>query len=149
MIVFQNVVVIRHKVANFRRWKAVFDAHGPSRLAQGCQRTHVFRRADNPKELVVMLTWSDLGKARQFVASEDLRDMLAEAGVSDRSPDVYVLQELEEACHSTLHDGRPAASTEPSRTIADNLATSVQPAPHEPTKHHYEGGTLTDPGWIR
>jgi len=95
-IMSQNVVVIRHKVANFRRWKAVFEAHGPARMACGCEEARVFRRADNPKELVVMLAWSDLGKAREFLVSEDLRDMLLEAGLGDRPPDVYLLEEVEE-----------------------------------------------------
>jgi quinol monooxygenase YgiN len=91
---FQNMVVIRHRVANYRRWKTVFDAYGPVRTAHGCQRAQVFRRADQPKEVVVMLTWSDLGRAREFVASDDLRDMLAEAGVDERSHEVYLLEEL-------------------------------------------------------
>jgi hypothetical protein len=62
---FRNVVVIRHKVANYRKWKSVFEAHAPSRLAHGCLGTHIFRRADSPKELVVMLAWSDIGTARE------------------------------------------------------------------------------------
>ena len=113
-LMFQNVVVIRHKVASYRKWKVVFEAHGQARLAHGCQRAHVFRRADNPKELVVMLAWSDLGKARQFLASDDLREMLAEAGVLDRPPDVYLLEELEQTCPSasppTLHEPTPQPS---------------------------------------
>ncbi len=106
---FQNVVFIRHRVANYRKWKAVFDAHGPTRAVQGCQHAHVFRRADSPKEVVVMLTWSDLGKAREFVASDDLRDMLAEAGVSDLPHEVYLLEELAQSGST-----QPAPAREPS-----------------------------------
>jgi len=95
-IMSQNVVVIRHKVANYRKWKAVFEAYGPTRLALGCEQARVFRRADNPKELVVMLAWSDLGRAREFLVSEDLRDMLLETELGDRAPDVYLLEEVEE-----------------------------------------------------
>lgn len=114
---FQNVVVIRHKVANYRKWKAVFEAYGPARVALGCERTRVFRRADNPKELVVMLAWSNLGRAREFLVSEELRDMLAEVGVCDRSPDVYLLEEVE--------DKRPAMSAPISDQPADSaLAAS-------------------------
>jgi quinol monooxygenase YgiN len=93
----RNVVLIRHKVANYKKWKAVFDAHGPSRREQGCERVHVFRRADNPKELVIMLSWGDLGRAREYVVSTDLRGMLAETPMSDRAPDVYLLEEVEQA----------------------------------------------------
>jgi quinol monooxygenase YgiN len=91
---FRNVVLIRHKVANYKRWEAVFDAHEPTRRAQGCEGAHVFRRADNPKELVVLLAWSDLERAREYIASTDLRGMLAETPLSDRAPDVYLLEEI-------------------------------------------------------
>jgi quinol monooxygenase YgiN len=109
---FQNVVVIRHRVANYRKWKAVFDAHGPARAAHGCQRAQVFRRADQPKEVVVMLTWSDLVRAREFVASDDLREMLVEAGVDGPAHEVYLLEELAQS-RST----EPGAVREPSGTI--------------------------------
>ena len=121
---FRNVVYIRHKVANYRKWKAVFDAHGPVRMAQGCQGTHVFRRADNPKELVIMLTWSDLGKARQFLVSDDLREMLAETPVCDRAPDVFLLEELDQVCRATPSDRRPSALDEPSAACADGVVVS-------------------------
>ena len=113
---FRNVVLIRHKVANYRKWKAIFDAYGPARREQGCERVHIFRRADNPKELLVMLTWSDLGKAREYVVSNDLRGMLAEAPVSDRAPDIYLLEEVEEVCRATLPDQAPMVATEGART---------------------------------
>src|SRR5215813_5320930 len=102
LMTFPNVVFIRHKVINFRKWKAVFEAHSSARVAQGCQGAHIFRRADNPKELVVMLTWSDLAKARQFLVSDDLKAMLAEVPVSDRAPDIFLLEEVEETFHSTF-----------------------------------------------
>ena len=111
---FHNVVVIRHKVANYRKWRAIFDAHEPARAAEGCQSALVFRRADDPKEVVVMLAWNDLGKARQFVVSDDLQDMLAEAGVSDQRHEVFVIQELEQRPHSRMPE-RPTALTGPSR----------------------------------
>src|SRR5262249_33620603 len=49
LMTFPNVVFIRHKVMNFRKWKAVFEAHSAARVALGCQGAHIFRRADNPK----------------------------------------------------------------------------------------------------
>ena len=50
---------------------------------------------------VVMLAWSDLGRAREFLVSEDLRDMLGEIGACDRAPDVYLLEEVEETRAAT------------------------------------------------
>ena len=131
---FRNVVFIRHKVANFRKWKAVFDAHGPVRLAKGCQGTHVFRRADNPKELVVMLTWSDLGKAREFIVSEDLAVMLAEIPVSDRTPDVYLLEELDQVCQPAHADRAPLVAGEASATGGNGVVLSSSPTLRAPSE---------------
>jgi len=89
-----QVLLIRHTVATFKKWKSVFEAHGPTRKAHGCQGGLLFQSVDNPNELVIILRWSDLERARRFAASDDLREMMARAGVSDL-PDVYVLHELE------------------------------------------------------
>ena len=89
----KKVLLIRHTVATFKKWKTVFDAHGPTRKAHGCAGGHLFRSVDNPNELVILLRWSDLEGARRFAASDDLREMMARAGVSDL-PDVYLLDEL-------------------------------------------------------
>lgn len=93
---FKTVLLIRHTVAKFERWKSVFDAEGPTRKAHGCKGSQLFRSADNPRELVVILTWMDRETARRFAASDEFRDMMARAGVSDM-PDVYLLDEVETA----------------------------------------------------
>ena len=118
---FPNVVFIRHKVMNFRKWKAVFEAHSAARVALGCQGVHIFRRADNPKELVVMLTWCDLAKARQFLVSEDLKAMLAEVPVGDRAPDVFLLEGVEETLLATLRDPTSTTNSAPPRPAPDGM----------------------------
>ena len=120
-MMFPNVVFIRHKVMNFRKWKVVFDAHSAARVALGCQGAHIFRRADNPKELVVMLTWNDLAKARQFLVSEDLKAMLAEVPVGDRAPEVFLLEEVEKTSLSTLRDSPSSTNGAPSRPTPDGM----------------------------
>jgi hypothetical protein len=71
---FPNVVFIRHKVMNFRKWKAVFEAHSAARVALGCQGHHIFRRADNPKELVVMSAGhAEISFGRRHVAHVHVR----------------------------------------------------------------------------
>jgi hypothetical protein len=141
---FRSIVLIRHKVANYRKWKAVFEAHGPVRVAQGCQAVHVFRRADNPKELVVMLAWGDLGEARQFLASDDLRDMLAEIPVSDRTTDVYLLEELDQICRPAPADQPRSAADEPSGAIGDRVGMSSPRAFDEWSGPRPWDGAFTD-----
>ena len=55
----------------------------------------LFRSADDRNELVMLLEWDDMEKAREFARSQDLRDTMKRAGVSD-SPDVYFLIEVEQ-----------------------------------------------------
>lgn len=89
-----TIVLIRHRVANVRKWKSVFEADGHNRKAHGCKGAHLFRDVDHAKELVIILRWNDPAKARQFAASDELRQLMAKAGVSDL-PDVYLLEEFD------------------------------------------------------
>lgn len=87
-------VLIRHKVRDYAKWKPMFDKHGSTRKAGGCKGGHLFRSADDPNEVVVLFEWDNLGKARQFVQSKDLREVMERAGVADQ-PDMYFLDEGE------------------------------------------------------
>jgi quinol monooxygenase YgiN len=74
-------MLIRHKVADERAWQPVFDENRMTRRANGCQQEHVFRNADDPNELVVLLEWDDLERARLYADSDDLRLALMRSGV--------------------------------------------------------------------
>ena len=54
----------------------------------------MLRSADNPNEIVVVDEFDDMDKARQFAQSEDLKQAMQKAGVSDH-PDIYFLDEVE------------------------------------------------------
>lgn len=91
-------ILVRHKVEDYARWKPLFDQHGTTRQASGSRGGRLFRNADNPNELVVLLDWDDLEKARQFSQSEDLRETMQRAVVADQ-PDIYFLEEVERFSH--------------------------------------------------
>jgi heme-degrading monooxygenase HmoA len=85
-------VLVRSKIEDYAKWKSVFDEHGATRKASGSKGGYVFRNADDPNELMVLLEWDDLAKAHQFAQSDDLRERMQRAGVTDR-PDIYFLDE--------------------------------------------------------
>lgn len=85
-------VLIRHKVANYPKWKRAFDAHGTMRKSNGSQGGRLFRSATNPRDILILLRWSDLRRARRFTKSRDLRKAMKHAGVRGK-PEVYFLQE--------------------------------------------------------
>jgi len=88
-------LLIRHRVADYAAWKPAFDAHGPTRGANGSQGGRVFRNAADPREVLVLLAWDDLERARFFARSDDLQEAMARAGVLEQ-PDVWFLEEADE-----------------------------------------------------
>lgn len=88
-------LLIRHKVADYGAWRLVFDEHGLTRRANGCQGGRLYRRAADPREIVILLEWDDLERARLFIDSDDLREALARAGVSDQ-PDIWFLESVDQ-----------------------------------------------------
>lgn len=86
------VVLVRHKVKDYARWRPLYDEDGSARKAAGCKGTQVFRSADDPNEVMLLLEWDDLAKARQFAQSADLRDTMQRAGVLGK-PDVDFLHD--------------------------------------------------------
>ncbi len=74
-------VMVRHKVADFARWKQVFDAHFGIRHGAGELSCRMFHNHENPADLTLFFEWETLEKARSFFASERLRNGMQEAGV--------------------------------------------------------------------
>jgi hypothetical protein len=87
-------VIVKYAVADYARWKPIFDADGANRQAGGCKGGQLFRSADDPNEVVILFEW-DLEKARQYSQREEVRAKMREAGVLG-SPDVFFLEEIEE-----------------------------------------------------
>jgi heme-degrading monooxygenase HmoA len=85
---------IRHKVADYPKWKSAFDEHGSTRQTNGSRGGQLFRSANDPNELIMLFEWDDLERARQFTQSEDLRQVMQQAGVADQ-PDTYFLEAVE------------------------------------------------------
>ena len=84
-------MLIRHKVADFAKWKPAYDAHLSARHTAGLKEEHLFRNAQDPNEVLLLFSMEDIEKAKTFVASDDLREAMNKAGVSDK-PDVYFLK---------------------------------------------------------
>lgn len=87
-------LLIRCHVADYPAWKAVFDEHELTRRANGSQGERLFRDADNPREVVILLAWDDLERARLFADSDDLREAVARSEVLDR-PEIWLLDDVE------------------------------------------------------
>jgi len=85
-------LLVRHRVADYGKWRPVFDDHAPFRAEHGSTGGQVFRNADDPAEVVMLFEVDDLDRAREFVRSDELREAMQSAGVVDQ-PDVYFLDD--------------------------------------------------------
>ena len=76
-------VLVHQRIGEFDRWKEVFDSLGPARSAASCRSTAVFRNREDPHEVVVLLEFDDLARAREHMGSAELRVAWRDAGVTD------------------------------------------------------------------
>ncbi|HEY4961074.1 MAG TPA: hypothetical protein VII29_09470 [Terriglobales bacterium] len=85
-------MIIRHKVADYSRWKEAFDAHLNLRKAAGETEARVMVSVDDPHEVTLFFDWDSVDRARRFVGSEDLKQAMKQAGVVG-DPDVRFLED--------------------------------------------------------
>lgn len=75
------LMVVQHKVRDYAGWRPVYDAHESSRHGAGITNGRVYRKAEDPNELVILFDVADLAKARTWIAGEDLKTAMQKAGV--------------------------------------------------------------------
>ena len=73
---------VRHPVADFSAWRQAYDDFDAERKGMGVVGDAVFRSADNPNDVTVWHDFQTLQSAQDFVGSERLREVMANAGVA-------------------------------------------------------------------
>jgi len=87
-----NYGLVRRKVADFSKWKAVYDSNEPTRQKAGVKEKYVLRSVDDPNEVFTLFELEDVQKAREFFESAALRTGMQQAGTVDK-PDFYLLSD--------------------------------------------------------
>jgi hypothetical protein len=82
-------IIIRHRVADFDVWKAAFDEHSSVRRDYGLVDTGLLRDEDDANTVTILLSTDDTARAREFFASDSLRETMEGAGVVSQ-PEVWV-----------------------------------------------------------
>jgi heme-degrading monooxygenase HmoA len=83
---------VRHNVEDYAKWREGYDNHAAARQAGGAtDEAYVMRNVDDPKEITLVLGWSDLEKARAFTQSASLKEAMQKAGVTSQ-PEVRFLE---------------------------------------------------------
>jgi len=86
-------VLVRHKVADYNRWKEAFDSHLNVRKRGGETGCRIFHTVDDPREVVLFLDWDGIETARKFMNSEELRQAMQRAGV-EGAPEVRYIEDV-------------------------------------------------------
>jgi heme-degrading monooxygenase HmoA len=74
-------VIVRHKVADYPRWKEAFDAHLNTRRAGGELGHRLFVSVEDPRDVTIVLDWDTLERAQRFAGSDELKQAMQKAGV--------------------------------------------------------------------
>jgi hypothetical protein len=86
----EALMIVRHPVADYAKWRPVYDGNEDKRQAAGLTNGRIFQVDGNPNEVVILLDAADLEKAKTFASSEDLRAGMMKAGVTGK-PEILFL----------------------------------------------------------
>src|SRR5262245_45639387 len=87
-----NIVIIRHKVANFSRWIVGYEGHDSARRANGLSNELIARGLNRDSNMVIVgMRAADMLKAKEFASSEDVKEVMQKAGVIG-TPEVDYLE---------------------------------------------------------
>ena len=74
-------VTIHLKVKDYATWRAGYDGHEKNRVSAGITNGRVFRRAEDPNDVVILQDVADVAKARTWLGSDDLKAVMQKGGV--------------------------------------------------------------------
>ena len=87
-------MIVKHRVASFDTWKAVFDEMDPTRREHGWTGYEVYRDAADPNTVVIVNHMRDLDSAKRYGGSPALRSAMARSGVQGL-PEIVFLDNAE------------------------------------------------------
>jgi len=76
-----KVIVIKHDVADYNKWRLAYDAHDSVRMTYGISHFVIGRGMDNPNTIMVIDKMDDVNKAKDFSMLPSLKDAMKKAGV--------------------------------------------------------------------
>jgi hypothetical protein len=77
----QNMMIVKHKVADFGKWKPVYDGHDSARLADGLHSFVIGRGLQDSNMVLVAMKADDITKAKAFAKDPGLKTAMQKGGV--------------------------------------------------------------------
>lgn len=78
----QNMLIIRHKVADFSKWMTAYEGHDSARMANGLHNYVIGRSIDDSSMVLVALRSDDIAKAKAFAKDPGLKSAMQKGGVT-------------------------------------------------------------------
>jgi hypothetical protein len=77
------VMLCRNRVADFAKWKAVFDSHAPAHRAAGLRLMNLWRAVEESNNVFFLFEVTSLDKARAFISNPAAAEAGKASGVLD------------------------------------------------------------------
>ena len=78
----KSVAIVRHKVADYAKWKTAYDSDDSARTANGLHNYVIARGVDDSNTVMVAMLMDDVEKAKAFANSPGLKDKMKKGGVT-------------------------------------------------------------------
>jgi len=90
-----TIALVRHRVADYDAWKAVYDSFAPTQAEHGVRAHQVLRSTDDPNDITVTHTFDTPSEAQAFFARPELKQAMNQAGVKLDSVKISYFDEVE------------------------------------------------------
>ena len=91
-----EVMIVKHHVADYAKWKQGYDGHDSARLANGLHSYVITRGVDDSNLVLVAMIMDDVDKAKAMAADPGLKNVMKKAGVTG-APEIDFI-------HSVMND---------------------------------------------
>jgi hypothetical protein len=76
-------MLCRNRVADFSKWKGVFDSHAQAHRDAGLNLKEIWRAVEEPNNVFFLFEVTDNGKARAFISNPAAAEAAKTSGVLD------------------------------------------------------------------
>ncbi|MFE3870456.1 hypothetical protein ACFX5F_04390 [Flavobacterium sp. ZS1P70] len=84
-----EVIGIKHKVADYDKWRKEYDSHDSMRMAYGISHYMIGRGIDDSNLIMIIDKINDVPKAKEFSVLPDLKEKMKKAGVIGKPEFTY------------------------------------------------------------
>jgi hypothetical protein len=74
-------LTVQLKVQDYSTWRTGYDGREQGRLSAGITNGKVYRRVEDPNDVVIVSDVADVPKARSFLGTDELKAAMQKSGV--------------------------------------------------------------------